>query len=244
MEKDVRDSSDSFIDKPENNKKNKKREDEDDEGENDNDEFKRIRSDLLEKSTTRQDSIQKFKNNLNWFDIETKIRSIVVEVTDPFIDAFTNLKESNFQLKTANEQSKIKLEEQNLALYKINKKMQTIDEIQQKFKQQTEFHLAAEEKLELKQRKYEAESIYMKDQIAKLNDAAIKQIANVDDLEDKIKESYLKIEQQKVIIDGQIIEAKRNIYTSIDNIKVNINENYSELKEIKYSIDNIKDIFK
>ena len=244
MEKSMNGSSDSLIEQPDNIKNKARKRLNNEDSDYDNDEFRRIHGSILDKSVMHQDSIQKFKNNINWFDIETKIRSIVVEVTDPFIDAFTSLKESNFQLKTSTEQLKLKIEEQSLALYKTNKKAQMIDEIQQKFKQQTEFHLAAEEKLELKQRKFEGEAMYIKDQVNKLNDALIRQIAFAEDLDDKIKNAYLKIDQQKITIDGQIIEAKRNIYTSIDDTKNIIKNNYDEIKELQYSINNIKDIFK
>lgn len=92
--------------------------------------------------------------------------------------------------------------------------------------------------------KFEAESSLLRDQLHRLSDVIVGVNKNMSLLESNLLEFPLKIDQQKAIIDKQIIDVKRNIYVSIDNNKMTIDENFDEIKTLKHMMDGIKDVFK
>ena len=54
----------------------------------------------------------------------------------------------------------------------------------------------------------------------------------------------MKIDQTKAVTDGQILNTKRDIFSSIEIVRGSVRENYDKMQENKYSIDHIKDNFK
>ena len=103
------------------------------------------------------------------------------------MEAFTNLKESNFQLKTAVESLKAKLDDLNINIYKTQKKIQLIDEIQQKIKQMQEFSRISEDRMTTKTTRIEGEMILLKENQARVVERADRWNKNFEDIEKEVK---------------------------------------------------------
>ena len=208
------------------------------------DDFERIQTSMLNQTLDNQESIKFFNKDLNWFDIETRIRSIVVDVTYPLNAAFNALKESNFQVKALTEKLKAKSEEQSLTIYKTHKKCQMIDEVQTKVKSNHESSRITAENLEIRIHRLEEDFEVAKLKHTKLNELIDNQNDKFDEIKKKIPDVYLKIDQEKAILDSKILVGKRNMYDYINNVIVDVKHNLSQITDMKSLIANTNTTFR
>ena len=111
-------------------------------------------------------------------------------------------------------------------------------------KQMQEFSRIIEDRMTTKTTRIEGEMIILKESQAQVIESANKWNTNFEEIEKEVMKSYLKIDQTKAVIDGQILNAKRDIFCSIETVRVDVRESYNKMQENKYAIDHIKDNFK
>ena len=121
----------------------------------------------------------------------------------------------------------------------IINKAQGLDEINQRIKQSDEFHKGANENLDYKLKKLNAEIEILKDEKLNIHSRIDKQSDKFDEIKEEFKKVYLRIEQLRAIFDGQVLDSKRQVLMNVDDVREDARINKEEIKQVGFKVKNI-----